>query len=254
MLKLRQPERVAITGAAGFLGQQISNALAAQFPVRVLDIRKVDGPWESLEGSVAKLEDDVALCQGCTDLVISHMAPNRPEVYATPEMPMDVNVKGVANLFHAAAQCGVRRVVLISSITVVGLQQKNGEFLNRSLPPRPINLYSLTKTCQEAIAEYYHREAGLEVAILRPAYICDESTVTDKYGVRRQSVNWQFIDPRDIAEAVRLSLVAPDLKFETFYTVGHPDGDLHCDVRHTREFLGWKPRHTFEMYPRDPVV
>jgi len=254
MTDLRKPERVAITGAAGFLGRALSQVLAAEFPVRVLDICKVEGPWESLEGSVANIEDDLALCRGCTDLVISHMAPNRPEIYATPEIPMDVNVKGVANLFHAAVQCGVRRVVLISSITVVGMQQKSGEYLERSLPLRPVNMYSLTKTLQETMAEYYHRESGLEIAILRPAYICDESTITDKYGVRRPSVNWQFIDPLDIADAARLALVAPELKLETFYMVGHPDGDAHCDMQHTREFLGWKPKYTFEMYPRDAEV
>ena len=220
--------------------------------MRAIDIRQPDeGEWESVAGDAAELQDAMALCEGCSDLVIAHMAPNRPEIYGTPEIPFDVNVKGAANLFHAAARHGLRRVVLISSTGVVGGQVEEGLFLSRDLPGRPNSLYGLTKLLQESIAEYFHRQTGIGVAVLRPAHICDEDTLTDKYGKRLTATNWVMIDRRDIAEAVRLSLLAPSLDYEVFYVLGHPDSETRADVKYTRNFLGWIPRHTFDIYSHD---
>ncbi len=248
---MRTPERVAITGAAGFLGKGLTSVLGAHFPLRVLDVVPAEGPWESRVGDVSRLEDALALCAGCSGLVIAHMVPSGPENYATPALPLDVNVKGTANLFHAAQVHGISRVVLISSIAVVQEPYDAGAFLRLDLPAAPRTLYGLTKSLQEEIARFYHRVHRMEIAILRPAYICDEDTVSDKYGNRRPTVNWQFIDPRDIAEAARLALVAPQLDCETFYLMGHPDADAHAEMPPLRQRLGWKARHTFERYPRD---
>ena len=245
-----QPIRVAITGAAGFLGRTITAVLAQHFAVRTLDVSPVEGPGEQIMGSAANLDDAMALCAGCTHLVMAHMAPNRPEIYGTPPIPFDVNVKGAANLFHAACAHGLRRTVLISSTAVVSDPKGAEKFLTRDLEESPFNLYSLTKTLQEGMAKYYHEKEGMEVAVLRPGYICDEDAFVDKYGKAMTSASWMMIDPRDIAEAVRLSILAPQLDYETFYILGHPDAEEHADVKFTREFLGWQPRHTFEKYPR----
>lgn len=246
------PNRIAITGAAGFLGRYLTVHLAESYPVKLLDIQPISADYETIVGSASHMEDAIRLCEGCSDLVIAHMAPNRPEIYATPQIPFEVNVTGTANLFHAASVHKLRRIVLVSSISVVHQHQMNKVYLTRDLPPAPGNLYSLTKTLQEQTAKYYHELTGIPVSVLRPAYICSEDNLCDKYGVQRPSVNWQFIDPRDIAEAVRLSLVCADLKYEVFYLAGHPDADAHVDMAHTRDFLGWKPQYTFEKYPRDP--
>ncbi len=245
------PTRVAITGAAGFLGKAIVTNLSSHYPVRLMDVVPMEGYEDTLVGSVADLAVAAKLCEGCSDLIIAHMAPNRPEVYATPDLPFDVNVKGTANLFHAAVACGIRRVVLISSGGAVQAAHRNGTFLTDKLPHSPEAYYTLTKALQEDIAEYFHRTKGIPVSILRPAYITDEDSLKDKYGRHKPTVNWQFIDPRDIAEAARLSLLVPDLGFEIFYTLGHPDADAHADVQRTRDRLGWQPKHTFEKYPTD---
>jgi nucleoside-diphosphate-sugar epimerase len=248
------PTRIAITGAAGFLGRSMTAVLGKHFPLRLMDIQPVPGEWESRVGDVAKLEDAMALCEGCSHLVIGHMAPNRPEIYATPTIPFDVNVKGTANLFHAASEHGIKRVVLISSGASVQKHWEEKAFMSGDLSYAPKSMYALTKALQEVIARSYHDAKGMEVAVLRPAYICDEDSLSDKYGTQRPTVNWQFIDPRDIAEAARLALTVPQLGYEIFYTLGHPDAEEHADVRHLRDFLGWKPQHTFEKYPRDGTI
>ena len=219
-----------------------------------MDIHPIASEWETRIGSVAELDDAMALCEGCSHLVIAHMAPNRPGVYDTPTLPFDVNVKGTANLLHAAVAHGIKRVVLVSSTGSV-LGYPDGTFWKTDLPKLAgRDTYCLTKVLQENVAEHFHRDKGLEISVLRPGYICDEDLLTDKYGRKRPSVNWQFIDPRDIADAAYLSLIIPKLEYEIFYLLGHPDAEKHADVKHTREFLGWQPKHTFEKHPLDGEI
>ena len=249
-----KPTRVAITGAAGFLGQGIVKVLGAHYPLRLFDVRKFEGPHESIVGDVSKLDDAMSLCAGCSHLVIGHMAPQGSPNYDTPTVPFDVNVKGTANLFHAAVAHGIKRVALISSGGSVHRHQLNNAFMTADLPLAPTNMYTMTKALQEDIARYYHGMNGVEVCVIRPYLICDEDTLGDKYGKHRPTVNYQFCDPRDIAEVARLAFEVPKLGYDIFYPLGHPDAEKHVDVKHLRDTLGWKPKHTFEKYPRDGEV
>jgi uronate dehydrogenase len=253
-MSTRTPTRIAITGAAGFLGRGMVTVLGAHYPLRLFDVKAVEGPHESIVGDVAKLEDAMALCAGCSDLVIGHMAPQGSPNYDTPVVPFDVNVKGTANLFHAAWKHGIKRVALVSSGGSVHRHQLAGTFMTADLPFAPTNMYTLTKALQEFVARYYFDVHGIEVAVIRPYLICDEDSLGDKYGKVRPTVNYQFCDPRDIAEVARLAFEVPKLGYDIFYPLGHPDAVTKVDVKHLRDTLGWKPKHTFEKYPRDGEV
>ena len=127
-----------------------------------------ESPHEVVIGDVSDFETCRRAVAGQDAVIIAHMAPSsRPEVYATPTLPFDINVKGTALLLQSAVEQGIRRVVLISSISVLANQMQNGAFLTHDRHATPNSIYSLTKTLQEAIALYYHRQHGLEIAILR---------------------------------------------------------------------------------------
>lgn len=250
------PLRILVTGGAGFLGQALLSELKkAGFAVRAFDVVPVpeshaDGV-EIVVGDVADAESVDRACTGCDALVMAHMAPNRPGVYVSSGTPFDINVKGCALLFEAAVKHGLKRVVLISSISVVDGHRANVAKLTNDLPACPVALYGLTKCLQEEIAAYHHRQSGLSVAILRPAYVTDEDTLTDKYGNRRPSVNWQFIDRRDVAGAAVAALRANGLTFGRYFVHGHPGAAEKLGVEATRAELGWSPKHTFSAYPDD---
>jgi len=244
--------KILITGAGGFLGRgMIGPLVAADHTLRLMDVVPFESPHEVVVGDVCDLEACRGAMAGQDAVIIAHMAPNRPEVYATPVLPFDINVKGTANLFAAAVEQGVRKVVLISSTAVVEHAQRTGEFMRLDLPFQPCQMYCLTKVCQEVIAEYYHRMHGIAVAMLRPAYITDADTLRDKYNRQQTSVNWQYIDRRDIGAAAACALRLTDLGCEAFYLLGHRDGPMHADVAHTRQRLGWMPAHDFSQYPED---
>jgi len=182
------------------------------------------------------------------------MAPNRPGMYDDPAEPFDINVKGIALCQQIAVECGVKRVVLISSITVVGRDLKARRFLSGDLPPSPPGICGLTKTLQEATAQYYHHQHGLEVAMPRPAYVVNGDDLVDKYGSRKPGVDWQAVDPREIGEAGRPALLLDDLGCEAYYLAAGPEAGEHADVAYTRHRLGWQPQFRFDGFPREDVA
>lgn len=245
------PRKVLLTGGAGYLGRHMTERLQRDFDLRVLDVMAV--PSVAAENMVTGSVADTALVEkaveGMDAVVIAHMAPNRPEVYGAVELPFDINVKGTAALFDAAARNGIKRVVLVSSVAPVDGEKRKGAFLTEDLRYSPQNMYGLTKTLQEVIARYYHEMKGMEVVVLRPSYIITEDPLEDKYGRKPASVNYQFIDPKDIAEAAALGLTAPEVGFDVIYNIAGPGAEEKTDLGNNR--IGWMPKHRFDMYPLD---
>jgi len=239
--------KILITGAGGYLGRGLIEAFAGE-QLRLMDVVPFATPRELVIGDVADLATVRQAVAGIDGILIAHMASRQAGAYRTPEAAFDVNVKGTANLFFAAAEQGVRRVVLISSFGAT-LGYSQDQFKTRDLPPRGADLYSLTKACQEVIAEQYHRTHGLQVAVFRPNYIMNADTMRNKYGEELTVRLEGLIDPRDIGEAARLAFALPDLGYEVFYISGTAESDHVCDVAYSRERLGWTPRHDFSELP-----
>lgn len=238
--------RVLVTGASGYLGRSLCDVLAENFALIRLDTAEAAGPGEFLQGSITDRSTLDAACARADVLVLSHMASMRTDAYDWPDTCMDVNVKGVALALEAAARHKVKRVVLISSISVVWGHVQERTFLTSDLPPYPTDAYGMTKALQEQIARFYSEVRGVEIAVLRPAYILREDSLVNKYGQDIQTVTWQCIDPRDIGRAVAAAITAPKLRFETFYLTAGPGAEQFADIDSPKRRLGWNPRHRFE--------
>ncbi len=251
MPPLPRDSRILVTGGCGFLGRHLVQELRTRFEVTSFDVRNASDDPQFLEGSVTDPASVEAALEGIDGLVIGHMAPRAPGVYDSPDVPFDINVRGTALLFEAAARRGIKRVVLISSVAVVQRAHVAKKFLSADLPYCPDSIYGLTKTLQEQTAEYYHAMRGLEIAMLRPAYISLGATLEDKYGKKRPSVNWQFIDPRDIGAAALEAFTIENLECEAFWLVAGPRAEEHTEVAKTIERLGWTPRYRFAEFPQD---
>jgi len=159
---------VAISGGAGFLGLHLARRLVAGgHEVRTLDLAPLDDA--ALEGRVEELHGDVRVTADARRLVagadvLVHAAAALP-IQVSRAAIRSVNVEGAAVTFAAAAEAGVRRVVLISSTAVYGVPERHP--IHEDDPLVGVGHYGESKIEAERLCEAFARR-GLETVIVRP--------------------------------------------------------------------------------------
>lgn len=127
-----------------------------------------------------------------------------------------VNTLSTYNVFEAARRLGIRNVVWASSETVYGIPYGNGP---RYVPvdediEEPQTAYSLSKLAGEKMAEQYAKWdpatkiIGLRFSNVQEPQDYDNFPGYDKDARTRMFNLWTYIDARDAAQAIRLSLDA----------------------------------------------
>jgi nucleoside-diphosphate-sugar epimerase len=135
--------------------------------VRTLDLAALDDPV--LEGEVEELRGDVRserdarLLVSGADVVV-HAAAALP-IQTSGAVIRAVNVDGTATVLAAAAEAGVRRVVLISSTAVYGVPVKHP--IVEDDPLVGVGAYGESKIEAERVAAGFGLR-GLETVIVRP--------------------------------------------------------------------------------------
>ena len=169
--------RFLVTGAAGFIGSNLVEALLTLgYPVRGLDNyatgRKenvaefLDNPdYEFIEGDIRDFETCLTACAGIDYVLHQAALGSVPRSMTYPLIYEDNNIKGTANIFEAARQTDVKRVIYASSSSVYGdstkLPKVEGDEGNVLSP------YALSKKVNEQYGELYTRVYGLECIALR---------------------------------------------------------------------------------------
>jgi nucleoside-diphosphate-sugar epimerase len=159
---------VATSGGAGFLGLHLARRLVADgHDVRTLDLAPLDDP--ALEGRVDELHGDVRAAADARRLVadadvLVHAAAALP-IQVSRAAIRSVNVEGAAVTFAAAAEAGVRRVVLISSTAVYGVPERHP--IHEDDPLVGVGHYGESKIEAERLCAAFARR-GLETVIVRP--------------------------------------------------------------------------------------
>lgn len=163
--------RIAVTGAAGYLGSGVAEALGAQGHVVVGLDREAPragwtGPFHRVE--LTDPEELRASLPGA-DLVV-HCASIHPWKPYTDSDYLRMNVEGTWQLYAACEALGIGRVVLTSSIAAMGY----GAILPSAWPAGeevqcPLgDLYSYTKHAQELTARLYADRGSVRTVALRP--------------------------------------------------------------------------------------
>jgi nucleoside-diphosphate-sugar epimerase len=160
--------RWAISGGAGFLGLHLARRLLADgHEVRTLDLAPLDDAElesgvEELRGDVRSERDSRALVDGARILV--HAAAALP-IQGSRESIRSVNVDGTATLLAAAAEVGVKRVVLVSSTSVYGVPEVHP--IHEDDPLAGVGAYGESKIEAEQVTRDFGRR-GLDFVIIRP--------------------------------------------------------------------------------------
>jgi nucleoside-diphosphate-sugar epimerase len=171
-----------ITGGAGFIGSNLTEALLRQgHSVRVFDdfstgrrenLAAVDewrsaggGEFETVEGDIR----DADLCASVVrdaDFVLHQAAvPSVQRSVQDPVTTNQVNVNGTLNMLEAARAARVSRFVFASSSSIYGESETLPKV--ETMPPAPISPYALQKLAGETYCRLYHQLYDLPTVALR---------------------------------------------------------------------------------------
>ena len=170
--------KVLVTGADGFIGSHLTEALLAKgCEVRALAQYNSFNNWGWLEDiSSPRLEvvtGDVRDPNFCRHIVkgvdtVFHLAAliAIPYSYVAPDSYVDTNVKGTLNICQAVRDGGVGRLLVTSTSEVYGTARYVP--IDEKHPKQPQSPYSASKIGADAIALSFHNAFETPVTIVRP--------------------------------------------------------------------------------------
>ncbi len=271
--------RVCVTGAAGKAGRAVVTDLRANgHEVVATDLVTANVPTVGpiLQADLTEYGQAVEVLQG-VDAVV-HLANIPAPGRFTPAVTLNRNLAMNANIFLAAAQAGLQRVVWASSETTLGLSFAP-ETPPRYAPvdeahyPYPTSTYALSKVASETLAEQIAGWSGIPFVALRFSNIMGPDDYRRFPGFQgdaalRQWNLWGYV--RDAAAACRLALDAPLVGAQSFIiaaadtVMDRPSADLLREVfpavpvrgefgehdtllaiDRARQVLGFAPRHSW---------
>lgn len=172
-------KRILITGGAGFIGSNISDALLSREDVelvRILDNLST-GKLSNIEHNLGHpkfefIEGDIRDFDTCLrsmrsiDLVCHQAALGSvPRSIEDPLTTNAVNISGTLNIFTAASKNEIKRIVYAASSSTYGDSTQLPKVENKI--GKPLSPYAVTKYVNELYAEVYGRLFGLELIGLR---------------------------------------------------------------------------------------
>jgi nucleoside-diphosphate-sugar epimerase len=275
--------KIVVTGGAGKLGRWVVRDLkSAQHAVTIFDkLRGSEAADRILTGDIENLSDISAAFQGADAAI--HLAGIPTHGIAADDVTFRVNVMGTFNVHEAARQCGIGRVVSLSSEAVLGWAPGSWERehvpaylpIDEDHPCAPQDCYGLSKQVMEDIARSFTAKCGMETVLIRAPWLVspEELEQLAKAGGRTPSRfgMYHYVDARDLARACRLAVERPLHGTHTIYvgsgesTVAEPlssllprlmpsIGDKAQALQGTRaavsidkakRLLGWEPRHSW---------
>jgi uronate dehydrogenase len=249
-------KRILVTGMSGMIGGMVGRSLARNNYVRALNRQDVEGV-DCVRADISDLDAMRPAFEGIDTVV--HMA-----AYLGSEFSGQVsgNIIGAYNVFEAAREAGVKRVIFGSS-GATQMQYEADEpikamvearwddvpsprpILTPQDPPRPNGIYGAAKLWGEALGRYYSDAHGMSVICVRIGRVVKEDW---PYDARHAAV---YCSHRDVIQMVEKCVAAPDsVRFDLFYAVSNNRG-RYRDIGHSREVIGFVPQDGIAEWPME---
>ncbi len=165
--------KTLVTGAAGFIGSHLVEALVADGIATRAFVRPGSNlssithlRTEIAQGDVRDLPSLKNAFRG-VDIVYHLAAVSRFDLNIPKEEYNSTNVIGTRNVLEACRESGVKRVIYTSTIEAIG-PSKNGKPLTEETRPSPRNIYGESKLAGETIVKKYHADYDMNTIIIRP--------------------------------------------------------------------------------------
>ena len=246
-------KKVLITGMSGLIGGLVRRQLEGRYELMGLNRSEVPGA-KCVQAELSDLEAIRPAFEG-QDVVV-HLGAKSGENFTWQEF-QDTNIAGTYNVFQAARQAGVQRVIFASSgaatagweldeplkAIVEGRYEEvppHWPLLNHETPPRPRGVYGATKVWGEALGRHIADTTALSVISLRIGMV---NAANQPENARAFSV---WCSHRDIVGMIEKCIEAPaTIKHEVFYVISKNKWGYR-DMSHAKAVLGFEAQDAAE--------
>ncbi|WP_440465172.1 SDR family oxidoreductase [Psychrobacter sp. ASPA161_6] len=186
-------KRILITGAAGYIGHQLGNRLAAYYSVIGTDIctrKDLDFPIKILDIR------DADLAQLLIDEQITHVIHLASILQASKDRArdFDIDVNGTHNVLKCCVQAGVRHLTVTSSGAAYGYHADNPEWIDEQDTLRGNREFAYSdhkRQIEELLSDFRQNHPQLQQLIFRPGTVLGADT--------RNQITGLFMAPRILA-------------------------------------------------------
>jgi nucleoside-diphosphate-sugar epimerase len=238
---------VLVTGMSGLIGGAVRRRVEGKYELRALNRGPIEGvPFH--QADIADLDGIRPAFRGVE--VVVHLAAMARGDAPWPEI-LRTNIAGTYNVFEAAREAGVARVIFASSGATISGWERESPYaeltagghdavttwakLTHESPVRPAGIYGASKVWGEALARHYADAHGLSAICLRIGAVNRE----DRPRRPREFSVW--CSQRDVAQMVERAIDAPpSVRFDVFYAVSDNRWSYR-DLERARAVLGFEP-------------
>ncbi|EAR10749.1 SDR family oxidoreductase [Reinekea blandensis] len=187
---MSKDNRILITGAAGYIGHQVGNALAKEHQVLGCDIRACS----AAQFEIKHLDiNDETLADLMREHRITHVVHLASVLEASEDRARDyrIDVDGTRNVIEACLAAGVEHLTVSSSGAAYGYHADNAEWLSEADPLRGNYEFAYSwhkRLVEDMLAEYRQSHPQLQQLILRPGTVLGQNT--------RNLITNLFLKPR----------------------------------------------------------
>jgi nucleoside-diphosphate-sugar epimerase len=235
--------KILVTGGSGMVGKYVVDELALSHQVEILDVKKphrTDLP--SMEIDLLNAATVKKHVSGFD--VVVHLAGIPHPLNDPPEKVFRTNALGTFNLLEACAANGIRRLIFISSESVLGFAFSTTRMwpeylqIDEHHSQRPQDPYGLSKLTCEGLCLGFSRRTGMQTICLRPPWIWvpepDEIKMYKQLRSEYQKWSknlWAYIHVYDVAKAVRQCVESPGLPVHDAFFICAPENWTDVESR-----------------------
>lgn len=249
--------KVLITGASGLVGGLVIRDLSNKYEFSGLSRRIVPG----IRHTQAEITDPVAVRQAAEGMdMVLHLAAETQD-YDDWDKVMSNTIGGTLNMYRAAQEAGVKRVVFMSTgSTMCGYEWYEGspygklaanelqsvppgeKIITYLDPPRPDSFYGVGKLFGENTGRLFSDRYGMSVICIRLGAVLQ----SNQPEIVRHFPG--YLAQADAVQMVDKCLGAPDsIRFDIFDAISD-NSRRWRDTSHAKQVLGWRPTGSSDRF------
>jgi UDP-glucose 4-epimerase len=182
--KMYSKKTVLVTGAGGFIGQNLLKLLlvsGAEVSIVLRSNVSIPAVKRKYIGSIADKQFMNSVIKDCNPQIIFHLAGsrNRELDRSAFDNSIEVNLMGTLNvLFGSIKIPELERVIVLGSGEEYG---SNASPFLETMRELPISAYSFSKQCSTHLAQLMHNAFDVPVVIIRPSLVYGPFQQTDMF-------------------------------------------------------------------------